>query len=82
VTRVLALLCVLTATSGCRRTNCEDLEPVAVEGSYRGGGQLGEEALGGVQLEAKKSQVHLTYTARDGSRIRATYQVKKKRRLP
>lgn len=82
MTRLIFLVLLSIATTGCRRTNCDELEPVAIEGSYRGGGELGEDAIGAVQLETMKNQVRLTYTARDGSRIRATYRVTKKQRLP
>ena len=51
-------------------------------GSYRGGGSLGDERLLDLSLEANLKEVVLSYTSRDGSKIRAKYKVTKKTRRP
>jgi hypothetical protein len=53
-------------------------EPVA--GSYHGGGSLGEERMLRVTLASSTKQVELSYTNMDGSQIKATYRVSKKRK--
>jgi hypothetical protein len=69
--------------SACKKTSrCEDLLPEPNAGSYRGGGSLGEERLLDVSLEADLKEVVLSYTTRDGSKIRAKYKVTKKTRKP
>lgn len=75
--RALPLL-ALSALGGCRETRCEDLEPVPVAGTYRGGGSLGDERLLKVTLTAAGDDVELRYTTRDGATIRAKYKVTKK----
>ncbi|HVZ31239.1 MAG TPA: hypothetical protein VG963_02375 [Polyangiaceae bacterium] len=64
---------------GCQKTRCEDLVPASLAGKYLGGGSLGEQRLLHVALDVTAQQVVLRYTAQDGSRIRATYRVKKKK---
>ncbi|MEY4508962.1 MAG: hypothetical protein RLZZ450_1084 [Pseudomonadota bacterium] len=80
-------LCLLVAplalATGCKKTSrCEDLLPEPNAGSYRGGGSLGEDRLLDVSLEANLKEVVLSYTSRDGSKIRAKYKVTKKTRKP
>ncbi len=70
---LFALLALNTAA--CRKTRCEDLQAAPIAGKYRGGGSLGEERLLNVALEATSKHVVLTYTAMDGSHIRAKYKV-------
>lgn len=72
VTTLLALL------GGCGRTPCEELEAAPISGTYKGGGTLGGERMLRVAIAANQKQVVLTYTAMDGSRIRATYRVAKR----
>ena len=75
-------LCAFTLLAlsfvACRKTRCEDLEAAPIAGKYRGGGSLGEERMLNVALEATSKQVVLTYTAMDGSHIRAKYRVVKR----
>jgi hypothetical protein len=74
--RALLLLAFAAACApGCGRTPCDELVPVPIVGSYRGSGTLGQEHLLKVSLEASEQQVVLSYTTRDGSRIRAQYRV-------
>jgi hypothetical protein len=80
-------LCLLVAplalAAACKKTSrCEDLLPEPNAGSYRGGGSLGEDRLLDVSLEANLKEVVLSYTSRDGSKIRAKYKVTKKTRKP
>jgi hypothetical protein len=82
VTRILLALVLAALLSGCRKPRCEDLETAEVGGLYKGGGTLGDERLLRVSVNAAPKQVVLTYTAMDGSRIRAQYQVTKKKKLP
>ncbi len=76
------LTCVLAlatlAFSGCRATRCDEFVAEPNAGDYRGGGSLGEDRMLDVSLKATSKQVVLTYTSRDGSRIRAFYRVAKK----
>ncbi len=72
------LALVVLSSAACRQTRCEDLEAVPVSGSYKGGGSLGEERLLRVALDTSGKKVVLTYAMMDGSRIRATYRIKKK----
>ena len=76
-TLVLVVLAML-ACAGCRRTRCEDLVAAPLAGKYRGGGSLGPDRLLNVALVASTKEVVLTYTALDGSRIRAKYRVTKR----
>lgn len=76
------LLGLLTLLAACKQTDCTKLERMAVAGTYKGGGSLGEERLLRVGLAASSQQVVLTWTMLDGSRIRATYRVAKQRREP
>ena len=67
----------------CKKTSrCEDLLPEPNTGSYRGGGSLGDERLLDVSLEANLDEVVLSYTSRDGSKIRAKYKILKKTKKP
>jgi len=76
-------LCALALSVGCRaKTRCEDLSPQAIAGKYRGGGSLGDDRMFDVSVEATDKQVTLTYTGKDGSRIRAFYRVAKKSTKP
>jgi hypothetical protein len=69
--------------AGCKpTTRCEDLLPEPNSGNYRGGGTLGEDRLLDVSVAANLKEVVLSYTTRDGSKIRATYKVTKKTRKP
>ncbi|MDB4975858.1 MAG: hypothetical protein JWN48_4199 [Myxococcaceae bacterium] len=77
-TRSVLLLFALLSGAGCGRTRCEDLVAEPNAGSYRGGGSLGEDRMLDVSLKATAKQVTLSYTARDGSRIKAFYRVAKK----
>jgi len=82
------LLCYALAAcgllaAGCKRTTrCEDLLPEPNAGSYRGGGTLGADRILDLSLEANLKEVVLSYTTRDGSKIRATYRVTKKTKKP
>lgn len=80
--RLVFVVALVALACGCRKPRCEDLEPAEVGGIYKGGGTLGEERLLRVSVNAAPKQVVLTYTAMDGSRIRALYRVTKKKRLP
>jgi hypothetical protein len=65
----------MACAPGCGRTPCEELVPAPIVGSYTGSGTLGDERLLKVSLEASERQVVLSYTTKDGSRIRALYRV-------
>lgn len=75
------LLAALSCLLGCPQTRCEELTAVPMEGSYRGGGSLGEQRLLKVAIEAAENEVVLSYTAMDGSQIRARYRITKKSKL-
>jgi len=77
---VLAAIAGALLAAGCGPTRCEDYTPVAIGGTYKGGGSLGGERLLNVSLEAGAKQVTLTYTDLDGARVKATYRVLKKSR--
>jgi len=78
-----ALAASLLLASSCKpTTRCEDLLPEPNAGSYRGGGTLGDERILDLSVTANLKEVVLSYTTRDGSRIRATYKVTKKTRRP
>jgi hypothetical protein len=72
------LILMFALTPGCTETRCEELKRVTVNGVYQGGGSLGEERLLRVGVTASSDQVLLTWTMKDGSRIRASYRVAKK----
>lgn len=74
----LVAAAVLMLVGGCWRTPCEELEAAPLAGTYKGGGTLGGERMLRVAVEATPKQVVLTYTAMDGSRIRAKYRVAKR----
>lgn len=79
----LLLVAPLALLFACKKTSrCEDLLPEPNAGSYRGGGALGDERLLDVSMEANLNEVVLSYTSRDGSKIRAKYRVLKKTRKP
>ena len=73
---VIALLAL--GCAGCRATRCDEFVAEPNPGDYRGGGSLGEDRMLDVSLKASSKQVVLTYTSRDGSRIRAFYRISKK----
>lgn len=77
--RQLLLLGALCLLAACNKTDCTKLERVAIPGAYKGGGSLGEERLLRVGLDAKDDKVVLTWTMMDGSRIRASYRVARRR---
>jgi len=78
---MLLLSSAVLSTAACRQTRCEDLRAEPIEGAYRGGGSLGEERMRKVSFEATSQQVVLTYSAQDGSRIRALYRVLEKSKV-
>lgn len=78
----LVLLLLPALLPACRETRCEELRPAPMAGEYRGGGSLGDERLLRVGLKATDDRVLVTWTMKDGSRIRATYSVKKKLKKP
>jgi hypothetical protein len=86
VTRWLAC-CALAASAllgaSCKpTTRCEDLLPEPNSGNYHGGGTLGEERILNLSVAANTREVVLSFTTRDGSKVRATYRVTKKTRRP
>lgn len=74
---LVCLLALMALGMGCR-TKCEDLVAESLPGSYRGGGSLGDERLLNVAVDADAKQVALTFTTKDGARVRALYRVDKK----
>lgn len=75
----LLWIAALALLAGCKQTDCAKLERVAIPGAYKGGGSLGDERLLRVGLDAKDEKVVLTWTMMDGSRIRASYRVARRR---
>jgi hypothetical protein len=74
----LLLSWALGSTAACGPTPCEELIVEPLVGSYRSGGTLGEQNLLKVSLQASSKQVVLSFTTKDGSRVRALYRVTKK----
>jgi len=76
----LVAACIVSLALASCRTKCEDLVPESLPGSYRGGASLGDERLLNLALEVEAKRVMVTFTTKDGHRVRAHYRVDKKSR--
>jgi hypothetical protein len=76
--RLLFLGALIALSTGCEQ-DCDDYAPAAIEGDYRGVTGRNDQ-LTDVRVVASEDEVTLTYARPDGTRFRALYKIRHKRK--